>query len=235
MIKGIGIAALCFVGYILLMVPATGPAEKPVAQLKAEASPDNVELAPVSPEPAFEQLDIKDLPSRIAFLDSGYSVTDRSLATYRHVIDQVAGYYANDTPVQILDAISRIHDAQRYFNGLTYRESLEYLQLTVPATFNPRRPSVQSTKRVRVVADEIRDYLVAADRKPQMVAMARQQAEQARLQEMIQSNIADIRARGTEENAARARANARNEEYLRREWNVNKICFIRILGRYAPW
>lgn len=42
MIKGIGIAALCFVGYILLMVPATGPAEKPVAQLKAEASPDNV-------------------------------------------------------------------------------------------------------------------------------------------------------------------------------------------------
>ena len=94
---------------------------------------------------------------------------------------------------------------------------------------------MQSTKRVRVVADEIRDYLVAADRKPQMVAMARQQAEQARLQEMIQSNIADIRARGTEENAARARANARNEEYLRREWNTNKICFIRIVGRYAPW
>lgn len=216
---GIGIAALCFLGYILLIAPATGPAEKTVAQMKAEADPNNVELARMDPEAALEQLDIKDLPAFVAFLDLDMSITDQSLATYRHIFEQVTGYYANDTPVQIVEAVFRIHETQQYFYDLTYRESLEYLQDTVPAAFDPENPSGQGAKRIRVVANEIHDYLVAAYMKPQIEAMERQQAEQSRVQKRIQSNIAAIRAKGVKEGEARARAEARNEQYIRRNLN----------------
>ena len=186
---GLVVAALGFVVYSQLIVPAVEPAEKTVAQLKAEVDPSNVELARASPEAALAQLDIKDFSAFIAFLDLDMAVTDQSLDTYRHVFERVAGYYANDTPVQIVEAIFRIHETREYFYTLTFWESLEYIQDTVPASFDPESPSGQSTKRVRVAADEIHDYLVAAYMKPQIEALEQRQAQQAQLQQRIQSNI----------------------------------------------
>ncbi len=216
---GLAVVALGFVVYRQLTVPAAEPGEKTVAQLKADLDPNNVELARVSPEAALEQLNIKDFPAFIAFLDLDMAITDQSLETYRHVFEQVAGYYANDTPVQIVEAIFRIYETQEYFYTLTYRESLEYIQDTVPASFDPESPSGQSTKRVRVVADEIHDYLVAAYMKPQIEELERQRAQQAQLQQRIQSNIADIRARGASETAARNRGIAQQNRYRERQMN----------------
>ena len=77
---GIAIAGLCLLGYSLLLEPPPPASkEKTVAQLKAEADPNNIELARMSPEAALEQLDIKDFPAFIAFLDLDMAITDQTL------------------------------------------------------------------------------------------------------------------------------------------------------------
>jgi len=212
---GVAIAALCFVCFEFFVRRAEPVERRTVEQMKAEVDPDDVALARSNPEAALADLDIKNFPAFVAFLDLDMGVTESALDTYENIFFQVAGYYANDTPVEIVEAIFRIYETKEYFYELTYRESLEYLQDTVPVSFDPDNPSGQSTKRVRVAADEIHDYLVAAYMKPQIEALEQQQAEKIRLQQRIQKNIGDIRARGAWE----ARARARNEQYNSRYIN----------------
>lgn len=213
---GIVIGAACLVCFELLLGSPLFPAERTVAEMKAEVDQDDVALARVNPEAALEQLDIKSFPAFIAFLDLDMAITDASLEPYKNIFEQVAGYYSSDTPMEIVEAVFRIYETQEYFYTLTYRESLEYIQDTVPVDFDLESESGHSAKRVRVAADEIHDLLVAAYFQPQVDALAQQRAEQAQLQQRIQSNINDIRARGASEAVMRDRTQKAQNQYMQR-------------------
>ena len=222
---GIVLAIVFVVSFELLLGSPIVSSSPNVEEMKKRAAgaPELVQLVRTNPEEALEQIDIQNFAGFIAFLDLDMAITDSSLRPYENIFDQVAAYYANDTPVEIVEAVFRIYDTKEYYYTLTYRESLEYLQDTVPPNFDPKDASGGSTKRVRTASNEIHDYLVAAYFKPQHDAFEAEQAEQEALQARIQSNISQIRQRGASEAAIRDRSQRAQNQYMDRQlsWQYN--------------
>ncbi len=182
----------------------------------------DMELARVNPSAALWKTRAEDLPEFLAFLDLDAAVTQPAIDDYRQIFERVAAYYSNDTPIQIVEAVFRIHHAGDYLYTLRYRDCLAYIQDTLPGGFNSETSDARSSKSIRTVGEEIHEYLVASYMKPQWDAMKAKEERHRETQERINANLAAARAQGEAVNAARARVieqrNARIQRNIDREY-----------------
>lgn len=223
---GLLLAALGFAGYWGWENYSTeteseaGP--KTVEQLRAEISYERRQEVRANPEMALAEAKPENYPAFLAYLDLGEGIAQPAVDDYRQIFNRVASYFGNDTQGQVMQAVFRIHEAKQYFYGLTYRQSLEYLQGTVPASFREESTG-RSPKPVRQAADELHNYLVASYMQPQLEAMQQKQLYDQQMQQLIDKNVKAAQARGAAYNASRARMvaehNRRVQRNIDREYN----------------
>ncbi len=226
-VVGLLIAIVAF-GVYALWQDSKEPAEpqlKTVTELKSEVPKASLDLARSSPIAALAQAKPENYPVFLAFLDLDVGVTQPVADDYRQIFNRVAAYYGNDTKGQVVQAVFRIHEAQQYYYTLNYRESLEYLQDTVPATFDDKAGIAGSRESVRDAAENIYNYLVATYLQPQMDEIQAKQAQNQQLQQRIDKNLQAQRAAGAAANAARAQALAQRNARVQRnlDWEYNQF------------